>query len=177
VILLTGEETSRRKHTTRLLPCYATRVKELRDVFGIQASKLIQRLSKVHPLYAELRHGAWMAWMSFPSHWHWQSIIQYAVPHCSGRHYMTRRGAVQLKSLVSAISVEFMLQGIVYRLQHLALISGLRVRSIVANPSTSNTGSTLSDIREGGWRKRTFDLCLQKTCRYCMYSTRMPADP
>jgi hypothetical protein len=66
--------------------------------------------------------------MSFPSHWHWQSLIQYAVPHCSGRHYTTMRGAVQLKSLVSAISVEFtrccMLQGI----QHLALISGLRVR-------------------------------------------------
>jgi hypothetical protein len=93
--------------------------------------------------------------MSFPSHWHWQSLLEYTVPHCSGRHYTTRRGAVQLKSLVSAISVEFMLQGI----QHLALISGLRVRGIGATPSTSNTGSNFSDIREGGWRKRTFDLC------------------
>lgn len=40
-------------------------------------------------------------------------------------------------------SVAFMLQDI----QHLALISGLRVRGIGANPSTSNTGSNFSDIR------------------------------
>jgi len=120
---------------------------------GERAPRSVQPSSKQVNTYAELRHGAWM---SFPSHWHRQSL-EYAVPHCSGRHYTTRRGAVQLKSLVSAISVEFtcMLEGI----QHLALISGLRVRGLGANPSTSNTGSNFSDIREGGWRKRTFDLC------------------
>jgi hypothetical protein len=101
--------------------------------------------------------------MSFPSHWHWQSLVQYAVPHCSGRHYTTRRGEVQLKSLVSAISVESVLQGIQYSTLLLSQAYACGVRGIGANPFTSNTG--------------TFDLCLQKPCRYCMYSTRMPADP
>jgi hypothetical protein len=74
-------------------------------------------------------------------------------------HHEARCGAAEESCVPwSAISVESMLQGI----QYLALISGLRVRGIEANPSTSNTGSNFSGIRKGGWRKRTFDCACRK---------------
>ena len=87
VVLLTSEETSPRKHTTRLLPCYVARVKELREVFSLQASKLIRGTP---PWSLDV--------FSEPL-----ALAEPSRVCCSGRHYTTRQGAVQLKSLDSCV--------------------------------------------------------------------------
>ena len=87
VVLLTSEETSTRKHTTRLLPCYVARVKELREVFSLQASKLIRGTP---PWSLDV--------FSEPL-----ALAEPSRVCCSGRHYTTRQGAVQLKSLDSCV--------------------------------------------------------------------------
>jgi hypothetical protein len=164
VILLTSEETSPRKHTTRLLPCYATRVKGLREVFGLQASKLIcARNSAIEPECLFRATGIGRALSSM--------LCRTAVA------VTTPRGEVRCSwRVLCPLVCNF---GRIYASGHTVPCSYLRLTRPWhrGQPFYLQHRLKLLWHTQGRMAEAHIRLCLQKTCRYCMYSTRMPADP